>query len=300
MRFRRLGRTGLSVSEATIGTARLDAPDLDMAETRAAVALALEAGVNAVEASTASAGALAELLAGRQAHVFARVTSRVRFDLPSPHITADQAYPGAHIRAETEAMLETLGVERLAILQLHAWCPEWLHEGDWLETLVRLRYEGKIAGIGVSLFDHDLDAAHEVIASGAIDCVQVMYNVFDQGAADALFPLCARHDLGVIARSPLYYGALAGREFAAGDWRRDYFYDAHGRETAERVERLAAEVESPDRSVADMALRFAVSHPAVSTVAVGMLTPTHVRASLEALARGPLDAGRLARHRWLC
>lgn len=315
MQHRRLGRLGLAVSEYTLGTGGLEAgagKDPDLAEASAAFALAFERGINAVEAGPGSEDALGAILRrerlGREVHVFARVSSLVTFDLPSPHIPAQEVYPGWRIRACTEAALKTLGVERLALQQLHAWCPEWRHEGDWLETLVRLRQEGKIAGFGVSLFDHDVDAGLEMAAEGVVDCVQVMYNVFDQGAAAALLPLCQKHNLGVIARSPLYWGALSPRiertrPFPPGDWRAGYFFDDHLRETRKRAARLARLVEPPDSSLTDLALRFALSHPAVSTVAVGMRTRKHVEANLRARENGRLDPEKLralAEHKWLC
>ncbi|MES2441185.1 MAG: aldo/keto reductase [Pseudomonadota bacterium] len=302
---RRLGRTGLIVPEYTIGTAALNA---DPGEAHAMLALALESGLTALElgaGDTQAAALLGEALrrdGARDAQIFARVTSLVPFELPSPHVPAPQAYPGAHIRAETEALLKVLGVERLALQQLHAWCPEWLDEGDWLETFDRLREEGKIAGFGVSLFDHDLDSAFEAVASGLIDSVQVMVNLFDQGAAAALLPLCREHDVAVIARSPLYYGALAGSVPAFDDWRHDYFYPEHRRETDARAQKLAAEV-GPGGTLADLALRFVLSDPAVSTVAVGTSTRAHLEANLAAFAKGPLPAEKraaLAGHAWLC
>lgn len=311
MRFRRLGRTGLDISELTLGTSALAAAARrDVAEAGAMVALALDRGVNAIEIDAAD-GVAARLLgkvlrrenAGDRVHVFVRATSLIAFDLPSPHVFVQDAYPGRHLRAETEALLTTLGVERLALQQLHAWCPEWQHEGDWRETLERLREEGKIAGFGVSLFDHDVAAGFEIVASGLIDAVQAMYNVFDSGPARALFPLCRKHDVGVIARAPLYYGALGGAlEFAADDWRCAYFYDEHRRETEGRVQRLADEI-AREGSVAERALRFCLSHPAVSTVAAGMRNRAQVEANLQAVLAGPLDAdtcAMLAKHAWLC
>lgn len=317
MRYRSLGRAGLSVSELAVGTAGLEGSaggTSDAGESGVALALALERGVNAVELA---AGAGAEALVGdmlkregarQRVHVFSRVASLVRFDLPSPHVPADQAYPGCQVRAQTEATLARLGVERLACQQLHAWCPEWLGEGDWLETLVRLREEGKIAAIGVSLFDHDTDAALAVVASGAIDCIQLMFNVFDPSAAEALLPLCRKHGVGVIARSPLYYGALSATvhrsdPFPVGDWRADYFFDQHLGETRERVLDFEPEADFAGCETAALALRFCLSHPAVSTVAVGMRTRAHVEANLAAIADGPLDPDTLERlrpHRWLC
>lgn len=304
MRMRRLGRTGLAGSELSFGTGALAAAD--PAEAGAAIACALDAGINSFEIDAGNAAAVAllgEALARAGArsrvHVFARATSLVPFDLPSPHVRAARAWSGVHIRAEAEALLARLGVERLALLQLHAWCPEWLHEGDWRETLEQLRTEGKIAGVGISLFDHDVDAGLEAVASGAIDAVQAMVNVFDPAAAAALLPLCQRHDVGAIARSPLYFGALAGRRaqgFAPEDWRDAYFYAAHRRETEERVRALGP-------AVAATALRFGLSHPAVSTVAVGMRSRAQVEANVAAAGEGPLGAeelAALAKHKWLC
>jgi aryl-alcohol dehydrogenase-like predicted oxidoreductase len=311
MRFRRLGRTGLDLSELTLGTSALAAAARsDVGEAGAMVALALDRGVNAIELDAgddAAAALLGEILrrenACDRAHILVRATSLVAFDLPSPHVPVQDAYPGRHLRAQTEALLVTLGVERLALQQLHAWCPEWQHEGDWLETLERLREEGKIAGFGVSLFDHDVAAGFEIVASGRIASVQAMYNVFDPGPARALLPLCRKHDVGVVARAPLYYGALGGRlEFPPDDWRNDYFFDEHRRETGERVGRLAA-VTPLGQSVADMALRFCLSHPAVSTVAVGMRDRAQLEANLQAGLAGPLDpdtCAALVKHAWLC
>ncbi|UZK66569.1 aldo/keto reductase [Sphingomonas sp. M1-B02] len=301
---RAFGRTGIEVSSCTFGTAALAGSDL--MEAKAALSLAFERGVNAVEVDAGDSASI-DLLGGMlqregardRMHVLARLTSLLPFDLPSPHVMVGQAYPGRQLRAETEALLRQLGVERLGIAMLHAWCPEWLREGDWIETLDRLRQEGKIAGFGISLFDHDVDAGLEAVTSGLIDAVEVMYNIFDQGAAAALFPLCQRHGVAVIARAPLYYGALAGANLARGDWRAGYFYDAHRKETEARAGRIA----EPGEAISDLALRFAQSHPAVSTVAVGMRTRAQVEANLRAFEQGPLDPeqqGSMAKHAWLC
>ncbi|HEY0623238.1 aldo/keto reductase [Sphingomonas sp.] len=309
----RLGRNGPEVSACTIGTAPLAAGGADRREASAMLALALERGVNAVELDAAH-GRIADLVgdvvaragARQRIEVLARVTPQVRFDLPSPHIPAQQAYPGRRIRAETEALLRTLGVERLGLQQIHAWCPEWLREGDWLETLERLREEGKIAGFGISLWDHDAEAALEAVASGAIGSVQLMYNPFDPEAAAALLPLCLRTGTGVIARAPLYFGALAweqARRFPPDDWRAAYFFDAHRQETFARVQRLARDLDPSAGSPVAVALRFCQSQPAVTTVAVGMRTRAQLEANLAAIARGPLapeELGALAAHGWLC
>lgn len=301
MRRRPLGRTGIEISECTLGTALLGQGE--RAEAQAMLAVAFESGINAVEIDAGDEQAvslIAEAGRDRDIHVLARATSLMPFDLPSPHIHVDKAYPGHHLRAQTDALLATLGVERLGLVLLHAWCAEWLREGDWLETLSRLRDEGKIAGFGISLFDHDVEAGLETVASGAVDAVEAMYNIFDPAPAASLFPLCAKQGVGVIARSPLYYGALAGpmHDFPADDWRRGYFYPEHRREAEARVRAIA-----DGAPTSKLALRFALSHPAVTTVAVGMRTREQLEANLRAFAKGPLsvgDAAALAAHAWLC
>lgn len=313
MRYRPLARTGVDVSVCTLGTSGLGRGS-DAGETRKAWALAIDRGVNAIEvdAAAGTAGPIARLLAEAQArdrvHVLARIRSLVPFDLPSPHIPADQAYPGAHIRAECEALLKAVGVERLGLLLLPDWCPEWWDEGDWLQTLASLKDEGKIAGFGISLFDHDVEAALEGAARGIVDALQVMYNILDPQASAALLPLCLRHNVGVIARSPLYYGMLVPRlvrpaGFSIDDWRNEFFFDAHLDETTRRADHLETVAEQSGRSLSDLALRFSLSHSAVSTVAVGISSCAHLDANLAALERGPLSASELralSEHRWLC
>jgi aryl-alcohol dehydrogenase-like predicted oxidoreductase len=307
VQLRPFGRTGIEISELTFGTSPLDSESVDVGEAARSLSLAIERGVNAVESSSArSQSLLGSLLSDNGArhsvHVLARIRSLVQFDLPSPHIPAQQAYPGAHIRAEVDAMLRRLGVDRLASVFLPDWCAEWQDEGDWLETLVSLRSDGKVAAFGVSLFDHDADAGERIVASGAIQCIATMYNIFDPGPAERLLPLCQKHGVAVIARAPLYYGALSPTIRAVephADWRRDYFFEDHLRETRSRVSALAAD----GADLPGSALRFALSHPGVSSVAVGMRTAAQVQQNLSAAEEGPLSTEqlvRLGRHKWLC
>jgi aryl-alcohol dehydrogenase-like predicted oxidoreductase len=318
MRYRRFGRLGNTVSELAIGTWGYDNrmwKDADDAEVSAAFALALDRGINMID--TAAAYGRAEEWIGRmlrqqggrhEVFVTSKVMPLVPIELPSPHIRVEEVFPGEHLRRSTEASLRALGIERLGLQQLHAWSPMWLGEGDWLETFEALRREGKIAGYGVSLFDHDADAALPLVESGLIDSVQVMYNLFDQGAARALFAACEQHDVAVIVRSPLYAGALGGGLHASephrrGDWRADYFYPEHLAETRARVEEILADAGNDADALPRLALRFCLSDPAVSSVAVGMRRRWHVYANLHAAAQGPLHPAalsRLARHAWLC
>jgi aryl-alcohol dehydrogenase-like predicted oxidoreductase len=313
MRRRPLGRTGIAVSECTFGTLPLD-QGADAAAVREALELALDNGVNAIELG---GGGRAEHLLGEmvpklgnvhELHILSRLSACGPFDIPTPQVPAFDVYPGKLIREKTERLLKVLKVERLGCQMIHAWCPEWLGEGDWLEELQRLKQEGKIAAIGVSLFDHDCDAGLQIAASGTVDCIEIMYNIFDPGPAQTLLPICAKQGVGVIGRSPFYFGVLAGRlddpaPFPAGDWRGEFFYPGHRAECRERARALSSLAEREGEDVAGLALRFAASHPTISTIAAGMSSAQQVRRNLDALDRGALTAGTLAvlrDHRWLC
>lgn len=300
---RQFGRTRISVSALSLGTDPFALPGCDHALAEEAIIEALNCGIDTIEIDAGKI-AMAEWLGGilrrykpdESINVIARASSAVPFELPSPHVTASTAYPGARLRAEAETLTRLLGVDRLASFQLHTWCPEWLDEGDWLPAMERLRSDGTIAAIGISLFDHDVEAGTEAVSSGSIQSVQAMYNVFDPAAA-SLFRLSADRGVAVIARSPLYFGALAGlrKNYAADDWRRGYFHAEHARETVRRVEAIG-----PDS--ATIALRFAAHNSDVPTVAVGLTKPAHVAEAVAAVLEGPLPpkaVDDLSRHAWL-
>ncbi len=147
--------------------------------------------------------------------------------------------------------------------------------------------------------------ALKALRTGLVDCVQVIYNVFDQNPEDELFPLCRELNIGVIARVPLDEGSLGGKmtrqtTFPEGDWRRGYFNPKNLAETMDRVDRLRDDLPA-GLSLPDAALRFILAEPAVSTIIVGMRKEEHVRGNLALSDAGPLDPTliqKLRQHRW--
>jgi len=135
--------------------------------------------------------------------------------------------------------------------------------------------------------------------------VQVIYNIFDQAPQDKLFPLCQELNIGVIARVPLDEGSLGGKmtpetRFPASDWRAKYFGPENLAATLPRVETLKQTVPA-GMTLPELALRFVLSHPAVSTTIVGMRKLDHVRQNVRLSDGGPLDAAlitKLKAHRW--
>lgn len=219
-----------------------------------------------------------------------------------------ETFPPEHIVESTERSLKKLGVDTIDLQQFHVWQDAWLDAKDeWLPAIERLKREGKIRAFGISINSHEPASALKAAASGVVDSIQVIYNIFDQTPDAALFPLCQEYGVGVIARVPLDEGGLTGTitpttVFPDNDFRNRYFAGDRKREVAERVERLSPLVKTAGvETIAELALRFCVSHPAVSTVIPGMRTPANVRANARVSDAGPLPDGmraELRKHQW--
>jgi aryl-alcohol dehydrogenase-like predicted oxidoreductase len=143
------------------------------------------------------------------------------------------------------------------------------------------------------------------VRSGLVDVVQVIYNIFDQNPEDELFPACVENDVAIIARVPFDEGSLAGtltREssWPEGDWRKGYFVPENLISSVEHAEALRPVVPA-DMTMPEMALRFILSNPNVSTVIPGMRKSRYVEANIAASEAGPLSEGllrKLRAHRW--
>jgi len=149
------------------------------------------------------------------------------------------------------------------------------------------------------------DNCIKAIRTGLVDVVQVIYNIFDQDPEDRLFPVCRELNIGIIARVPLDEGSLGGKltaetRFPPEDWRARYFGPENLPETVARVEKLKPLVPA-GMSLAEMALRFILSNPVVSTTIVGMRKADHVQENIQAADRGGLSSQlleKLRAHRW--
>jgi aryl-alcohol dehydrogenase-like predicted oxidoreductase len=145
----------------------------------------------------------------------------------------------------------------------------------------------------------------ELVRTGLIDAVQVIYNIFDQTPETSLFPLCLKENIGVLARVPLDEGALTGHvgettTFPPGDFREWYFRGDRKKLVAEHVAALAKDL-GEGASLPDTALRFCISNPAVSSVIPGMRDVRHVESNLALADQGPLPAAAMAmlkHHAW--
>ena len=198
-----------------------------------------------------------------------------------------------------------MGSRRSSLLQLHVWEDDWLADGDLQRTVAELKQEGSIRAFG-----------HQPEPLGAVErrqgrgvwpgrLVQVIYNIFDQAPEDELFPTCRANGVGVIARVPFDEGSLTGSltlesKWPTEDWRSTYFVSENLISSVAHADALKPLV-PPGMTMAEMALRFILSNPDVSTVIPGMRKTENVEANTAVGDAGPLPPELLAelrKHRW--
>ncbi|MGH9703835.1 MAG: aldo/keto reductase [Candidatus Acidiferrales bacterium] len=314
MKYRRFGRTGFQVSEISQGLWGMGGwSGSDDKESLEAMQLAIELGCNFFDSAWAygdgkSDSLLGEILSrNRDKKLFAasKVPPMNRKWPARAHHQYHEVFPAAHVLKAAETIRKNLRVNVIDLLQFHVWSDHWAGEPEFRETVEKLKSDGLIRFFGISLNRWEPENGMKAIDTGLIDAVQVIYNIFDQAPEERLFPLCQKHDIGVIARVPLDEGSLGGKltldtKFPPGDWRGHYFSPDNLRNTVERVEKLKPVVPA-GMTLPEMALRFVLSHPAVSTQIVGMRKHAHVRDNLAASEAGPLNHAlleKLKQHRW--
>ena len=214
-------------------------------------------------------------------------------------------FPPDHIREYTERSLRNMDVQTVDVQQFHVWSDAWAGDAAWQRAVSALKEEKLVRAIGISINRWQPTNVLKALATGLIDAVQVVYNIFDQQPEDVLFPECERRGVAVIARVPFDEGSLTGTltadwRWPDGDFRNIYFQPENLRNTLERVERLRPDV--PDgMSMPETALRFILENQIVSTVIPGMRKRRHVESNLGLTSRRRLSSAemeRLRQHRW--
>ena len=315
MRYRRFGRAGWQVSEIGYGMWGMGGwTGSDDEESLRALDRALALGCTFFDTAWAYGQGKSENLLGqtlrayrgaRRVYVATKIPPKnMRWPGKAEYPVAE-TYPPDHIRAFTERSLENLGLPAIDLQQLHVWSDAWAADEGWQRQLDELKRQKLVRAIGISVNRWEPANVIRALETGIVDSVQVVYNVFDQNPEDELFPYCAAHDIAVIARVPFDEGSLTGRltrqsGWPEGDWRNIYFNRDHLDATLARVDRLLPLV--PDgMDLPELALRFILEHPAVSTTIPGMRRPAHVERNLAAsdgVRLPPRLHDALRSHRW--
>lgn len=315
MIYRPFGKTGLQVSEIGYGMWGLAGwTGSDQEEVLRALESSVEQGCTFFDTAWGYGEGLSERILGalvqrhpdKQLVVASKIPPKNRKWPSKPHFTLEEVFPSDYIREYVERSLKNLNMETMELMQFHVWEDSWANHEEWQRTCEDLTREGKVQHWGISVNRWEPDNVLQTLKTGKIGAVQVIYNIFDQNPEDHLFPLCRELGVGIIARVPFDEGTLTGTMtkdsvFPKGDWRALYFVPENLIPSVERADALKPLVPE-GMTMPEMALRFILSNPDVSTVIPGMRKLQHVRMNTavsdgKGLPSTLLDA--LKTHRWV-
>ena len=303
MRQRKLGNTGLTVSEIGMGTWELGGREWgDIGETDAVDLLryAFESGVTYYDTADQYGGGRAERLLGE---AFSALGGRVviatklgyeldsdgwishGWDHPSFNVSPD------YIRLAVEGSLTRLKRDVIDIYQFHSPPPADAWD-DAFGTMEALKTEGKIRFYGMGL-GNEADALKAITETG-ISSLMLTYNILTQGMATPVMETAAEKGIAIVVRQPLSSGLLSGQlgpdtVFAENDYRKTWSREKFLADL-ERIEEIKSIVGNKARSLTQAALKFILAHPAVSCVVPGMMTPAQVDDGVATSGAGSLPA----------
>ena len=309
MEKRVLGRTGRDVSVVGLGCWQLGADWGEVGDDQAMDILraAVDAGVTFLDTADVYGDGRSERFVGRllreRPDAGLVVATKMGRRVPQEY----DNYTIDNFRAWNDRSRENLGVDTLDLVQLH--CPpsdviEADRTYDWLDEMVA---EGRIAAYGLSV--ETVDQALAAIARPNVASIQIILNVFRRKPLEQVLPAAAEAGVGIIARVPLASGLLSGKydehtEFAADDHRS---YNRHGEafdkgetfsgvpyDVGVRAAREVAGLTPHGATTAQLALRWIIDQPGVTTVIPGASRPDQARANAAAAELEPLTQAQLA------
>ena len=315
MRYRTLGRLGWQVSEVGYGMWGMGGwSGSDDEESSSALQRAVDLGCNFFDTAWAYGEGRSEALLGRlvranpdrKLYAATKVPPKNRQWPSRTGTPLEEVFPADYIEEYVHSSLKNSGLESFDLVQFHVWEDAWTDDESWSKKMDELRSQGLLHAVGISINRWEPENGVRAVRSGLIDAVQVIYNIFDQNPEDELFPACAELDVAVIARVPFDEGTLTGTltkesRWPEGDWRNTYFVPENLIPSVERADALKPLAERAGVSMPEMALRFILNNPAVSTIIPGMRKIKNVESNVAASDAGPLDSGlieTLRTHRW--
>ena len=309
MKLRTLGKSGLEVSEIGLGCWQLggDFGPVDDHGAARVLAEADQQGINFWDTADVYGGGLSEsrIAAFREAVgpdvVVATKVGRDGALYPD-------GYTKDKVRRNIEGSASRLGTDCVDLVQLHCVPPEVLKDGDILAWMEDFQADGLIRHFGASV--ETIDEALFAAQHPKLTSLQIIFNLFRQDAIEKLFPVAEANDVGIIVRLPLASGVLAGKmsletEFAESDHRNynrdgaafsqgETFSGVPFEKALDLVEHIRPMV--PDgMSMAQMAMRWLLDQPAVSTVITGATRVEQVAENASVSALPPLSSELHAR-----
>jgi aryl-alcohol dehydrogenase-like predicted oxidoreductase len=315
MKYRKFGRTGWMVSEMGYGMWGMGGwTGSDDEESLQSLQRAVDLGCNFFDTAWAYGSGHSEELLGKVVRANPDKRLYTATKLPPKNLqwpsrrenTLDDCFPPDHIEEYVHSSLKNAGLESFDLMQFHTWEDSWVEDDRWSKKLDDLRRQGIFHAVGISINRWEPWNGVLAVKSGLVDAVQVIYNIFDQNPEDELFPACQEMKVGVIARVPFDEGTLTGTltldsNWPEADWRNTYFVPENLKTSVEHAEALEPLVPE-GMTMPEMALRFILGNPTVSTIIPGMRKLRHVEANIAASDAGPLPTelqAELGKHRWV-
>ena len=314
MQYRTFGRLGWQVSEVGYGMWGMGGwKESDDRESMSSLRRSVELGCNFFDTALAYGQGHSEQLLGelirenpdKKLYAATKIPPR-NAQWPSRRGTPlNDVFPYEYIMEMTDISLKNLGVDQIDLMQFHVWEDDWADEQDWQNAVLDLKGQGKVEAFGVSVNRWEPENVLRTLETGYIDAVQVIYNIFDQNPEDTLFPKAEELNIAIIARVPFDEGTLTGTltkdtTWPKGDWRNTYFVQENLESSVDRAEALRPLMpESMD--MPEMAMRFILANPTVSTVIPGMRKVRNVERNIAASDGKALPGdlmNQLREHRW--
>lgn len=310
MNYRTLGKTGIEVSEVSLGTWQVggkwgDKFDFDNSEK--ILAKAVELGVNFIDTADVygdgdkeSERAVGKFVRSRSEKLY--VATKCGRQL-NPHV--NESYTPQILRKFVEDSLQNTGLEQLDLIQLHCPPTEVYYRPEIFELFDKLKEEGKIANLGVSV--EKVEEALIAIEYDNVTTVQIIFNMFRQRPAELFFEQAKKRNIGILARVPLASGLLTGKfsrstQFSSGD-HRNFNRDGAAFDKGETFSGIdyetgidaVEELKSifTDKNLALIALKWILQHDAVSCVIPGASRIEQVESNLKVLEMPDLSADEM-------
>jgi aryl-alcohol dehydrogenase-like predicted oxidoreductase len=284
MQYAQIGKTDLIVSRICFGCWQLSPRfwgDVDLDPWGNALKKALDLGVNFVDTADAYGDGYAESSLG---DFLQKEGLRDRFIIATKffwNFQKEERHPDTrhdYIVSECEASLRRLKTDRIDLYQIHAWDPLTRPE-EVAAAFGKLKKEGKVRWFGVS--NQNSDQMRMYLKYTDIECLQPSYSILDRAVEDRELPLCLEERIGAIAYSPLYRGLLTGkyaRDHKFGDHRDQapLFQGKAFHRLLDALDAIKPIAEEHGLTLAQLAIRWVLTHPALTSAIVGIKTPEHI------------------------
>ncbi|MBO1582567.1 aldo/keto reductase [Bacillus sp. XF8] len=294
MHYRTLGKTGLTVSEIGFGAWAIGGDEWGPVNDKhsiAAMKKAIEYGVNFID--TADVYGL-----GHSEKLVAQAIKEHRNDIV---LSTKGGLIGHHYDPNGEPVYDTaekvIAVFETSLLRLQTdyidvyFCHIWWDKKEETEAFLRafdtLKRDGKVKAVGVST--HDLQYIKNFNKDGEIDVVQLDYSILNRTPENDILPYLQEQNLGTVIRGPLKMGILTGKfteqtTFPDGDLRQDWPKETWFQDDLQKVEQLRS-LSNSKRTLGQLALRYVLSHPAVSVAIPGAKTANQATENTAASVR---------------